>query len=284
MNEARRLIAAVATGALAILLAGCGASTDLVKPCCYDGEVALTHLADTRLTLESGGSVPFGEVFSSFDAGPSPLGRSFPFEKADMGLVTFASLRDVLPRYDANTDRILQEPELTALYVQEAARGLGYPVVGIEPSGGSGAIATSRADVSALVIFVERHLHEMAQPQRKIFRDLYWLGLEVRTLPHFLDDELDGLPIYPSGAPRRHDPRTGSRRTFVVQRRTRGSSKFRSQCLASAASTSLPSSLRPTARPRSRQSAPTPPPRAGGGSPGHRPQDEARGGRQDECA
>ena len=192
MNEARRLITAVATGALGIVLAGCGASTDLTRPCCYNGEVALTHLADTRLTLESGASVPFGEVFSGFRADPSPLGRGFPFEKADLGLVTFASLRDVLPRYDANADRILQEPELTALYVQEAARGLGYPVVGIDPIG-SGAIATSRSDVSALVIFVERHLHEMAQPQRKIFRDLYWLGLEVRTLPHFLDEELDGL-------------------------------------------------------------------------------------------
>ena len=193
MNATRRLVTAVATGALGILLAGCGASTDLTRPCCYEGEVTLTHLADTRLVLESGASVPFGEVFSGFDAGPSPLGRGFPFEKADMGLVTFASLRDVLPRYDANADRILQEPELTVLYVQEAARGLGYPVVGIERNGGSGAIATSRADVSALVRFVERNVHEMARPQRKIFRDLYWLGLEVRTLPHFFDDELDGL-------------------------------------------------------------------------------------------
>ena len=192
-NDARRLIGAVATGALGILLAGCGAATSLTEPCCYKGEVALTHLADTRLTLESGASVPFGEIFSGFGTDPSPLGRSFPFEKADIGLVTFASLRDVLPRYDANGDRILQEPELTALYVQETARGLGFPVVGIEPSGGSGAIATSRSDVSALVIFVERHLHAMAQPQRKIFRDLYWLGLEVRTLPHFFDDALEGL-------------------------------------------------------------------------------------------
>jgi len=193
MNATRRLITAIATGALGIVLAGCGASTNLTRPCCYKGEVALTHLADTRLTLENGASVPFGDVFSGFGADSPPLGRSFPFEKADIGLVTSASLRDVLPRYDANADRILQEPELTVLYVQEAARGLGYPVVGIEPSGGSGAIATSRADVSALVRFVERNVHEMAQRQRKIFRDLYWLGLEVRTLPHFFDDELDGL-------------------------------------------------------------------------------------------
>ena len=100
-------------------------------------------------------------------------------------------MRDVLPRYDTNEDRILQEPELTALYVREAARGLGYPVVRIDPSGSNGAVATSRADVSALVRFVERHAREMAPPRRKIFRDLYWLGIEVDTAPHFFDYDLD---------------------------------------------------------------------------------------------
>ena len=63
------------------------------------------------------------------------------------------------------------------------------------PSGSAGAIATSRADVSALVRFVERHVHEMARPQQRIFRDLHWLGLEVDTLPHFFTDEIDGLGI-----------------------------------------------------------------------------------------
>ena len=100
--------------------------------------------------------------------------------------------RDILPRYDANEDHILQEPELTTLYVHEAARGLGYPVARIDPIGSSGAIVTSRADISALVRFVERHRHEMAQPQQRIFRDLYWLGLEVDTLPHFFTDEVEG--------------------------------------------------------------------------------------------
>ena len=187
MNEARHIVTAVATAALGIVLAGCAPSTNLVKPCCYDGDVALTHLGDIRLTLESGATVAFGDVFSGFSADSDHFARVFPFEKADIGLVTFQSLRDVLPKYDANRDRILQKPELTALYVREAARGLGYAVVRIEPSGGNGAITTSRADESALVRFVERHAHEMAKPQQKIFRDLYWLGLEVDTLPHFFD-------------------------------------------------------------------------------------------------
>lgn len=195
MNEPRRIITAMATVVLGITLAGCKPSANLVQPCCYDGDVALTHLVDTQLTLEDGTTVAFGDVFSGFSADTDSFGRIFPFRKADIGLVTFASLRDLLPEYDANEDRILEEPELTALYVQEAARGLGYPVVRIEPSGGNGAIATSRADVSALVQFVERHAHEMAKPQQKIFRDLYWLGVEVDTLPHFFDDELDGLGV-----------------------------------------------------------------------------------------
>ena len=195
MNERRRIIAAMATVALGIALAGCKPSTNLVKPCCYRGDVALVYLVDTQLTLENGATVAFGDIFPGFSADSNSFGRVFPFRKADIGLVTFASLRDILPKYDANEDRILEEPELTALYVQEAARGLGYPVVRIEPSGANGAIATSRADVSALVRFVERHVHEMAQPQQRIFRDLYWLGLEVDTLPHFFTDELDGLGV-----------------------------------------------------------------------------------------
>ena len=194
MNKPQR-IAAAATVVLAITLAGCRASTNLVRPCCYEGDAALLHLADTKLVLEDGATVAFGDVFPGFSADSDSFARVFPFEKADIGLVTFASLRDVLPRYDANDDRILEEPELTALYVQEAARGLGYPVVRIEPSGGNGAIATSRADVSGLVRFVERHVHEMAKPQQRIFRDLYWLGIEVDTLPHFFADEVDGLGI-----------------------------------------------------------------------------------------
>lgn len=98
--------------------------------------------------------------------------------------------------YDGdNADLVLEEPELTALHVREAARGLGYPVVGIDPSGAGGAIATSRADISALVRFAERHVHEMARPRQKIFRDLYWLGVEMDTVPHFFDDEIDGLGL-----------------------------------------------------------------------------------------
>ena len=195
MNRGRRLAGVIAIIGLGVALAGCGASTNLVRPCCYKGDVALTHLADTNLALEDGTTVAFGDVFGGFEPDPSPIGRIFPFERADIGLVTFESLRDILPGYDANGNRILEKPELTALYVREAARGLGYPVSGIEPGGRNGAIATSTADVSALVRFVERNRHEMARPQQRIFRDLYWLGLEVDTRPHFFDDEVGVLGI-----------------------------------------------------------------------------------------
>ena len=61
-------------------------------------------------------------------------------------------------------------------------------MVRIEPSGANGAITTSRADESALVRFVERHAARDGETAtQKIFRDLYWLGLEVDTLPHFFD-------------------------------------------------------------------------------------------------
>ena len=187
MNEQRPYITAMATVVLGVTLAGCVASNNLVRQCCYEGDAALTHLYDTRLTLDDGSTVAFGEIFAGFRADPAPIARIFPFDKADIGLVTLTSLRDLLPTYDANADRILQEPELTVLYVQEAARGLGYPVVRVEPSGANGAIATSRADVSALVSFVDRHAHEMAPQQQKLFRELYWLGLEVERLPHFYE-------------------------------------------------------------------------------------------------
>ena len=193
MNEARRVVAAIAMTVFGLVLAGCDASTELARPCCYRGDVALTHLADTRLTLENGATVAFDEVFIGFSADPVPLARAFPFRVADIRFVDFASLRDVLPRYDANGDHYLQEPELTALYVHEAARGLGHPLARIDPSGSGGAIATSRADVSALVRFVERHLNEMAQPQRRIFYDLRRLGDELQMVPVLLDDRVQGF-------------------------------------------------------------------------------------------
>ena len=150
--------------------------------------MALTRLADTRLTLENGTTVAFGEVFRDFKAKSGRLARVFPFRSADIRLVDFASLRKVLPKYDANEDHYLQEPELTALYVHEAARGLGFAVVRVNPSGATGAIATSSADVSELMRFIDRHLHEMAPPQRRIFYDLYRLGRELRPRPLLLDD------------------------------------------------------------------------------------------------
>ena len=179
---------AIAMAVVGLVLAGCSASTDLARPVLYRGDVALARLADTRLTLENGATVAFGEVFSDFDVKPDQLARVFPFRSADTRLVDFASLRDVLPKYDANEDHYLQEPELTALYVHEAARGLGFEVVRIEPSGETGAIATSSADVSELMRFIDRHLHEMAPPQRRIFYDLYRLGHELRPRPLLLDD------------------------------------------------------------------------------------------------
>ena len=188
MRETRTIRTAIAMTVLGLVLAGCRASTDLVKPRLYRGDVAVTHLADTRLTLENGTTVAFGEIFSDFSAKPARLARVFPFRTVDVRLVSFASLRNVLPKYDANGDRYLQEPELTALYVHEAARGLGYPVARIDPGGRNGAIATSEADVAALMRFIDRHLHEMTPPQRRIFRDLYRLGRELRPRPLLLDD------------------------------------------------------------------------------------------------
>ena len=188
MRETRSMRTAIVITVLGLMLAGCRTSTDLARPGLYRGDVALTRLADTRLTLENGTTVAFGEVFPDFNAKSGRLARVFPFRSADIRLVDFASLRDVLPKYDANEDHYLQKPELTALYVHEAARGLGFAVVRVNPSGATGAIATSSADISELMRFIDRHLHEMAPPQRRIFYDLYRLGHELRPRPLLLDD------------------------------------------------------------------------------------------------
>ena len=188
MRKTRPMGTAIAMTVLGLVLAGCRASTDLAEPGHYRGDVAPTHLADTRLTLDDGTTVAFGDIFRDFNAKSSRLARVFPFRSADIRLVDFTSLRDVLPKYDANGDHYLQEPELTALYVHEAARGLGFAVVRVDPSGATGAIATSPADVSELMRFIDRHLHEMAPPQRRIFHDLYRLGRELRPRPLLLDD------------------------------------------------------------------------------------------------
>ena len=63
----------------------------------------------------------------------------------------------------------------------------------IDPGGNGGAIATSQADISALVRFVERNLDKMARPQRAIFRDLRRLALELEGPPYLFGDETGPL-------------------------------------------------------------------------------------------
>ncbi len=166
--------------ALLLLITACTGSTALVRPCCYQGEVVLSHLKDIEFSMEGGGTNTFREVFRDFQLDDSELLGILPFEEAAFSDVIYETADRILRAYDANEDGHIEEPELTVLYLIEIARGLGFKVEGMaRPQ--SRAITTSPAEVSGLLNFISHNKAGLNATARQLFQELEWVGEDVRT-------------------------------------------------------------------------------------------------------
>jgi hypothetical protein len=165
----------VLLGACAALLA-CASSTDIRKPCCYTGDVTLAKLASVHLVLKDGTQLPFETAFVGFESQTGLFTTTFPDRKISIAQVTYASLIPVLPVYDANEDGWLQTPELTVLYIREAAIGMGHEVdyIGVNPR--VSALTTSAGDFGGLMEYVKGNEAAMSEQARQIFSDLERVG------------------------------------------------------------------------------------------------------------
>ena len=177
-NVARGLRFAL-IGIAALVFSGCISTTSVVQPCCYVGEVELTRLGDLGLQLASGEQVNFRDIFFDFRPATGIATKPLPFRSAEIGLVSYRPLRELLSEYDANADTLLQHPELTVLYIHETARGLGKPLA--RSPANLGAIATAQADIGGMMEFIDRHQQKLDGETQRLLFDLEELGRELRT-------------------------------------------------------------------------------------------------------
>lgn len=175
-NHVRAALAAL----FSLALSACAATTAPQPPCCYKGEVTLGHVDDVYLSLENGQRMSARQAFPGYEPQRGFITRSFPFLEARIARVTYASLLPVLPQYDANGDGRIQEPELTVLYLREAAIGLGHEVnhVGINPR--TDALILPKSESGGLVLYVERNRSRMTPAAQTVFRDLVMVGQDLK--------------------------------------------------------------------------------------------------------
>ena len=168
-------------GAFLLGLIGCVPNTQPVVPCCYSGAVTAARLGELRFITRGGQSLSVAQALPGLTADPSAFGRSLPFDKVDIRAEAFASLRPIFNRYDANSDGVLQAPELTLLMVVESARGLGRDIVGLRTAQPIASLALSSAEMSAVVRYTEQNRGQFKPQTQRLFADIDQLERVLRV-------------------------------------------------------------------------------------------------------
>ena len=148
--------------------------------CCYSGDVVELQLADIEVKLEDGRSIAFGELFPDFTPSTSFFTLYFPVYRLDIARVVYPNLAVKFIEYDANANGFIEEPELTVLFMQEAARGLDKPITQLGGERRLRAIFVSAGDIDGLIRLVNRRRSEMKPATRKIFDEIDLLRRDFR--------------------------------------------------------------------------------------------------------
>ncbi len=164
----------------ALLLGACVGSSSLIKNCCYDGNAALVHLDKVQFVAPDGARSTLNDIYPGFAIQDSLATNSFPFRKVRYAQITYDSLAVLMPLYDANKNGLLEEPELTVLYLREGALGMGHKVDHLAVDGKRvNAITTSRADEGGLMIYLDARMDALTPEVQAEFRDLERVGLDI---------------------------------------------------------------------------------------------------------
>ncbi len=175
---------ATRTGVCALLmmtLTSCASTTEPIPPCCYTGDAELAHVRDVQLALSDGENISFPEAFPGYQAQSGLFTTAFPFDKVEISQVTYGALRPVLPQYDANDNGNLEQPELTVLYIREAALGLGINVDHVATNKRVDALVLPTGEIGGLVRYVDGNLERMSPAARDIFKKLALVGIDLRS-------------------------------------------------------------------------------------------------------
>ena len=179
--QGRRSFPVVILGGLR--LAGCGATTEVVRPPTYGGDITPAHLEDVYLAMPGDKRLTFRDVFKGFEPQTGFMTNPLPFRKVAVTDVIDEAASPVAAYYDsnANNNGYLEGPELLVLYIRESAIGLGHSVdyLGVNPR--FNALATSAADTGGLMEFVKKNKATMTDHAQQVFRDLEQIGLDRRN-------------------------------------------------------------------------------------------------------
>ena len=161
------------------ILSACVSTTVPVPPCCYEGEVALNRLAQLTIKTNSGKTLSIEQALPGFKPQAGFITSTLPFREVYSEDIIYASLEPLLPLYDANGNGLLEQPEVTLLYLREAIRGLGIEVQQLGNPAPIRALVIPATDVGGLVVYVEAHRGQMDPKAQLIFADLNLLGSDL---------------------------------------------------------------------------------------------------------
>lgn len=173
---ARSLLAALTS----LVLTACAGVYEPRQPCCYTGDYQLARVSNVYLALENGQRLAFHQAFPGYAPETGLFQTAFPFLELEISRVTYAALLPVLPQYDANGDGRIQEPELTVLYIREAALGLGHNVAHVGTNPRTDALVLPSSESGGLVRYVKSRLPQMTPESRAVFRELVMAGQDLR--------------------------------------------------------------------------------------------------------
>lgn len=148
--------------------------------CCYSGDAVELRLADVQVNREDGQTLLFRDLFPDFTTSTSFFTLMYPVYRLDIARVVYPHLAVKFMEYDANENGFIEEPELTVLYIHEAARGLNRPIVHLGGERRLRAIFISSGDIDGLIRLINRRRSEMEPTSRKTFDELDLLRRDFR--------------------------------------------------------------------------------------------------------
>ena len=173
LRPAMLMLAALAAG-------GCASPNAIERPCCYLGVLTLAPLDQVQFVMDDGSQQPFDQVFKGFERDDSAFPTQFPFQRIGIAGLAYDVLSVVFPKYDANQNGYIEEPELTVLYLQEGAMGMNFKVSHLVVNEQVLALQTSLADVGGLVNFVNAKQPQMTKEAQSLFREIGYLSTQIK--------------------------------------------------------------------------------------------------------
>lgn len=176
----RKSLTVVSLLAFALALSAWATMSFASMRCCYSGDSIELQAADVEVKLEDGKLISFGELFPDFTPSTSFFTLFYPVYKLDIARVVYPHLAIKFIDYDANENGFIEEPELTVLYMEEAARGLDQPIKQLGGESPLRAIFISTGDIDGLIRLVERRRSEMTPAVQKTFEEIELLRRDFR--------------------------------------------------------------------------------------------------------